>query len=152
MVELANDEVIDLKETFRGKPSDALEYMCDGLLAQDEREDFEVVMSTYGRSDGRMCFGCAATSTIQQIAGRSLTVSNVKSRQLIGFDKDELFLFERLINRARLGLLHSLFGFCEVAEVGCREWDYLWSMRDSNWKSCIPKVRKAIVEMRAKGI
>ena len=47
MVELANDEVIDLKETFRGKPSDALEYMCDGLLRQDKRKGFEIETVSY---------------------------------------------------------------------------------------------------------
>ena len=152
MVELANDEVIDLKKTFRGKPSDALEYMCDGLLAQDEREDFEVVMSTYGRSDGRMCFGCAATSTIQEIAGRNCTVENISDRELIGFDLHELNVFETVINHARCGFLDLLFGFCEVTEVGFSEWEGLWFMENDNWKACIPIVRKAIREMRAVGI
>ena len=152
MVELANDEVIDLKETFRGKPSDALEYMCDGLLKQDKREDFEIRMLTFGCSIGQMCYGCAATSTIQQIAGRNLADSNILSRQLIGFDPRELNAFERVIDAARRGFLRQLFEFCEVTEVDYRKWGFLWFMRDRNWKACIPIVRKAIREMRAVGI
>ena len=152
MVELAQDEVIDLEETFRGKPSDALEYMCDGLLKQDKREDFEIAMYTFGRSDGQMCFGCAATSTIQQIAGQDLTVSNIKDRQLIGFDLSELRAFEGVIDFVRNGSLRELFIFCEVTEVDYWKWNHLWSMQDENWKSCIPEVRKVIREMRAEGI
>ena len=152
MVELANDEVIDLKETFRGKPSDALEYMCDGLLRQDKREGFVINMATYGRSRRKVCFGCAATSTIQEIAGQNLTLQNISCRELIGFDTDELFGFEMVINEARLGSLHSLFEFCKVTKVDHRKWNDLWVMTNENWKSCIPKVRKAIREMRAKGI
>ena len=151
-MKLANDEVIDLKETFRGKPSDALEYMCDGLLKQSKRKDFQIAMYSFGGSDGQMCYGCAATSTIQQIAGRNLTASNVDNRQLIGFDRDELWVFEKAINYARCGFLDFLFDFCEVTEVGFSRWEELWFMRDDNWKSCIPKVRKAIREMRAEGI
>ena len=151
-MKLANDEVIDLKETFRGKPSDALEYMCDGLLKQDMREGFEINMATYGDSDGQMCFGCAATSTIQQIAGQNLYANNILSRQLIGFDLSELNVFEKAIDRARVGYLTWLFKFCEVTEVDCLRWEFLWSMQDENWKACIPVVRKAIREMRAEGI
>ena len=152
MAKLAHDEVIDLKETFRGKPSDALEYMCDGLLAQDEREDFKIDMTMYGGTDGKVCFGCAATSTIQEIAGQNLTLQNISYRELIGFDTDELFGFEMVINEARLGLLHSLFEFCKVTKVDFFEWENLWVMTNNNWKSCIPEVRKAISEMRAEGI
>lgn len=152
MVELANDEVIDLKETFRGKPSDALEYMCDGLLRQDKREGFQINMMSFGHPEGQMCFGCAATSTIQEIAGQNLTASNIRFRQLIGFDPRELREFELVINDARVGWLTPLFGFCEVPKVDSREWSFLWQMHNENWQSCIPKVRKAIREMRAKGI
>ena len=152
MVELANDEVIDLKETFRGKPSDALEYMCDGLLKQDKRKDFEIAMSTFGDTDGEVCFGCGATSAIQEIAGRNLTAENICDRELIGFDPIEMFKFEVVINDARLGWLYSLFAFCEVIEVDCQKWMCLWRMDSENWKSCIPTIRKAIREMRAVGI
>ena len=151
-VKLAHDEVIDLKETFRGKPSDALEYMCDGLLKQDKRKGFKVTMSTFGDTDGEVCFGCGATSAIQEIAGRNLTAENICDRALIGFDPIEMFKFEIVINDARFGLLYSLFAFCEVTEVDYLKWEGLWEMRDENWKSCIPTVRKAIREMRAKGI
>lgn len=152
MVKLAHDEVIDLKETFRGKPSDALEYMCDGLLKQSKRKDFMVTMSTYGGSDGKMCYGCAATSTIQEIAGQNLTDSNIFRRQLIGFDRRELNAFEVVIDAARKGFLGLLFDFCEVYEIDRSKWNYRWSMKDGNWKSCITKIRKVINEMRAKGI
>ena len=152
MAKLAHDEVIDLKETFRGKPSDALEYMCDGLLRQGRRKGFRIAMCTYGDSIGQKCFGCAATSTIQEIAGRNLTVSNILNRQLIGFDPDELDEFETVIDFARTSSLSQLFDFCEVTEVDYRKWEDLWSIRNENWKSCIPTVRKAIREMRAKGI
>ena len=152
MVELANDEVIDLKETFRGKPSDALEYMCDGLLKQDKREDFEIRMSSFGHSEGRVCLGCSATSAIQEIAGQNLTVGNIRTRELIGFDSLELDEFELVINSARLGSLRRLFNFCEVTEISCCEWSGLWFMLTGNWKSCIPTIRKAIREMRAVGI
>ena len=151
-MKLAHDEVIDLKETFRGKPSDALEYMCDGLLAQDKREDFKVDMSTFGGTDGQICFGCAATSAIQEIAGQNLTDSNIKRRELIGFDLSELRVFESVIDFSRVGILTPLFGFCGVVEVDCRRWEGLWAMHSDNWKSCIPNVRKAIREMRAKGV
>ena len=151
MVKLANDEVIDLKETFRGKPSDALEYMCDGLLNQDKRKDFEIRMKSFGHPRGHMCYGCAATSTIQEIAGQNLTLSNIKNRQLLGFDPDELDEFETVIDLARMGLLDSLFRFCDVTEVGFSKWNRLWFMQDENWKFYIPTVRKAIREMRVMG-
>ena len=155
MVELAHDEVIDLKETFRGKPSDALEYMCDGLLRQDKREGFEIDMATFGRFGDRfnrqVCFGCAATSTVQEVAGRNLDASNIHDRKSIGFDQYELCVFEMVINDVRLGSLRSLFDFCNL-EIDPFEWEHLWLMNNENWKSCITKVRKVIREMRAKGI
>lgn len=39
------------------KPSDAIKAMIDGLINQNQRDDFEIEMRTFGASGMNMCYG-----------------------------------------------------------------------------------------------
>jgi len=53
------------------KPSEWVQYMCDGLEQQSERGGFSVDMTLFWMYDPNeeMCFGCAATCALQEALG-----------------------------------------------------------------------------------
>ena len=89
-------------ETIRQKPSSAIRAMIDGLKKQSQREGFEVCMGTYGEYRTGICFACAATCALQELAGVDFTddmISTVGSRAAVtGFDPVELRKFELAMN------------------------------------------------------
>jgi hypothetical protein len=68
--------------------------MIDGLINQSKRDDFQIKMHTFGNSDGLVCFGCAATCTIQQLSNfnfkHPFEINNV-SRRYETIDNKSLF-------------------------------------------------------------
>lgn len=57
------------------KPSEAVQAMIDGLK---NRRGLRINMGTYGQSEdekSKICYGCAATCTVQQVAGKKIPAS-----------------------------------------------------------------------------
>jgi hypothetical protein len=93
------------------KPSSLLFAMIKGLEKQSKRKDFQVDMGTFGVARHRrgkpICFGCAATCTIQQIAGKNLNHSHIEypvdRAKVLGFHDEELNRFESYVDSLRRG-------------------------------------------------
>ena len=51
--------------------------MVAGLKENDNRSGFMVDMGTFGTSRDGVCFGCAATCTLQKLSGVKFTNSNI---------------------------------------------------------------------------
>lgn len=69
------------KKTFKqkldGKVWKAIQSMIDGVKRQSARPGFEIQMSMWGCTDGEICFGCAATSTVQEVCGHDFTPADL---------------------------------------------------------------------------
>ena len=139
------------------KPSEALEAMVAGLLKQSQRADFIINMSTFGSEnthDKRKCFGCAATCTIQQLAGKDLTPANISSEikraDALDFDYEDMESFEMAIESARHGGMWRLFKYfnmdCpeDLEEAG-------FNLNTSDWDRQIDDVRKFIDVLKREG-
>ena len=146
---------LDIFDALKGKPSTALQHMVNGLLKQSQRKKFEVSMGTYGMARKGICYGCAATCTIQNIANKNLSVEFIKDHKKrakeLKIEEHEILRFEYVMNRARLGELFPLFTFCNMRENHHRDFDYRFSLRDYNWEDELPKVRKTISQLRKAG-
>lgn len=103
------------KELCDGKMWKAVEAMLTGLSEQSKRTDFKINMATFGRSDHKVCFGCAATCTIQQLAGVNFTVSNIQDvgdrAYATQTDLYDLSNFETAINELREGMISPLVNY-----------------------------------------
>lgn len=105
-------EIISIREQVP-TISKALRLIVAGLR-EIPNEDFRVNMLTYGATElnhksEEICYGCAATCTIQKLAGERLdsaSINNSYSRATkLGFDPSELEIFERIIDQLRKGML-----------------------------------------------
>lgn len=147
--------MINIKDTVK-LPSTALQLMVDGLQRQSQRSDFKINMGTYGDEVQDTCFGCAATCTIQELAGKNLTkidIGEIIARSIaLGFDVDELREFEGCIDMARQGHLYSLFYFLGFGNV----YDYdrydLRFFLDHNWRDELQAVEQLIGELKKNGL
>lgn len=97
------------------KPSIAILRTLEGLETQGKREDFIFNMATFGSSYEGLCYGCAATACLQEIANFNLNETTIKSFELraqaLNFDILELLSFEKVIDEARIGKLQKLGKF-----------------------------------------
>ncbi len=124
-----------------GKPSTAIQAMFDGLHAQDDRPGFEIQMTTFGYEAAGICYGCAATCTVQQVMGINFTPEEVERHTNIfkGIESDDVATFEGALDKLRKGepyKLLELFSVCSSGLASRQDW-YLTS-RD--WKEALPKV------------
>lgn len=132
----------------------ALEFMRDGLLKQSRRKKFKIFMGTFGQSVNDICYGCAATCTIQEIANKNFVngeIVNTSSRaEYLHFDKYELSHFEDAIDSARAGFLSNIFSFLEKEDMYHSHKDKLrytmddFCMDGDDWKDEIPSLNKVI--------
>ena len=121
-----------IRELIQSKPSIALQAMVDGLREQSKRKNFKVDMRTFGEgkylNNPVMCYGCAATCTLQKIAGKNLTVDNINVNldraQFLKFELTELRRFEFAICDASIGLLYGLFYFCRIDTAALNKISY----------------------------
>ena len=135
--------------------------MIDGLEKQSKRDGFEIDMESFAYYADDMCFGCAATCTVQKIAGTNLPADNAGAVDFqfeaveLGFDNlTELRDFENAIDDARRGILKSLYKFYEKKDVGIdiEDDDYeLISMETHNWEEQIPFVEDTIIKLQEIG-
>lgn len=144
---------ISILKAIKSKPSVALQHMVDGLLKQSRRKDFIIDMGTFGSTDSKICYGCAATCTIQSIAKVTLFPLDIyyagdRARKAKA-DMDELRKFEEAIDCARRGWMFTLFRFCEVEYVGT--FDGKFDLRTDDWRQQLPEVRETISKLKKAG-
>jgi hypothetical protein len=141
------------------KPSEALEAMIKGLRKYSRRKNFEVNMSHFGGSSEGICFGCAATCTVQQIINKDFTPTTIESAAIrsIALDvvKDDLDRFEYAIDNARSGMMGSLFRYFSI-NINAFDFDTElldpgFKLGTDNWTEQLPKVRNYIKKIKALG-
>lgn len=159
-----------LIRTIVPKISDALQAMVDGLRKQSKRSDFKISMGTYGSSvltnededegpnNPYICYGCAATCAVQEIAQKDLTCEDLLSEDrndqaiALGFYKQDIYEFESAINQARMGYLIEMAVYYKIPYHYLPPTDNRWSMRDSTWEIELPKVEAYIALLRKKNL
>jgi len=152
--------MINIKETLK-VPSAALQAMVDGLREQDERKDFKVDMGTFGaplfsarRGRADICLGCAATCTVQKIAGKNLTADIISHREyraeVLGFDHTEFAAFERAMDQTRCGSVTELFDFFVVPQA--KDVRPSFRLLNGTWRGQLRKVEAYIKELQAQGL
>lgn len=129
-------QTISILEKIEGKVYKALEFMLAGIESARNRADFKIDMGTFGNSvrltdNSRMCYGCAATCTIQQIANKEFKgkeiVWCVDRADYLGFNKNELDRFEEAIDSVRMADFQEIIDFCYTADKG---FDYTLKILD----------------------
>lgn len=143
------------------KPSEALQAMVDGLLKQSQRPDFRIDMSTWGRKSGRkykgqyICYGCAATCAVQEIADKDLSCEVVTALQLraeaLGFNGDDETNFEVAINSARIGDTNPLFGYFGIYNQPHKFNRTGIFLGTTTWRREIPNILAYIETLKAAG-
>lgn len=100
------------------KPSQAVTAMIVGLLRQNTRSDFKIDMGVYGEVNRaeKICYGCAATSCVQQLTGQDATYEGVRDYSspfywFEDYDSDDIADFESAIDDVRVGYSGSLFWY-----------------------------------------
>lgn len=149
------------------KPSEALEVMVQGLLNQDKREDFKVNMGTFWDDNIPqfgdapkviICFGCAATCFLQEIAKVNLTYdpaypkSGIYRHTSMGLDPREADSFEDAIDMARGGELRDLFDLFGVLDKWRRVFDNRFCLTTPTWKNDLPLVNSLIDDLKSEGL
>ena len=141
------------------KPSEALQYMVDGLIEQDASEGRAVDMGGFFKVRDGVCFACAAVCCLQRLvdgAFDSPEEEDAKKRaEGLEVHYSELVEFEGAMDNARIGRMRRLFRFFNLeAEF---ERDVLWQygipfcLYQHSWKEELPKVVKIIEELKQKG-
>jgi hypothetical protein len=130
--------------------------MIDGLLYQSTRPDFAINMETYGGVYD-ICFGCAATCTIQQVTGFNFTKDNVINygsrfnryeslgNQSVFKDYLELDKFEKAINSLRNSFVNPICEFLKIDfDVVCPVAieSRLVRLFNNSWKDDLPKYQE----------
>jgi hypothetical protein len=147
-----------ITELIESKPSKALQAMIDGLRNQSKRNDFRIVMTTFGESNDKsnLCFGCAATCAVQELAKTNFTQSTIGSVFLrankLQFDIDEFTCFEFSMDKARIGDVYDLFTFCNKQEQFDTNYYDRFFLTSYTWEEQVPKVEKLIKELEEKGL
>lgn len=146
------------------KPSEALQAMVDGLLKYSKRKNFRIRMSTFGSIDHApgnineyICYGCAATCALQQIANKDLNCGTnignqeVRARQL-GFSIKDENEFEEAMDIARRGNTIDLFYYFRLAPPNNNNLVHpSYGLQTSDWREQIPEVRRHIRALKAAG-
>lgn len=148
-----------IKELIKSKPSIALQGMVDGLLKQSKRKGFKINMNTYGVDDFKICYGCAATCTVQQITKHNFKPGEIWLRshrsQALNVEFDDLYAFEHAVNEARFGDMTKLFVYCDALGFYLSNFgwiDYQFQLMDENWQEQLPAVRRVIKELKKNGL
>lgn len=158
-----------IKETIKSKPSIALKAMVAGLRKTIKRSTFVVDMGTFGSArhvnyddlqnktkkiakaiiNKKVCFGCASTCTIQELAKKNFTQKTIRDRHT-NFNLLEQRDFELAMDSARQGRLMCLFQFCGVRESSW--FDDHFFLNNQNWVDQLGEVEKVITMLEKDGL
>lgn len=138
------------------KPSEAAQAMVDGLRIQSKRSDFKIDMDDFGSTDGKICFGCAATCAIQVLNKKDFTVEDLRSRaisrrQAVRAAADKVARFESAINCFRMGVPIGLFNFFDIDYPAFTR-SQNWYLDDDNWEDQLPKVEAYIKKLKSRNL
>jgi len=148
----------------KSKPSEFLQAMVDGLWEASRRRGQGVDMSTYGMvSDEDICYGCAATWSLQNLLGHwlppdkimalgSVDTTLLKDYEWNGETPRRVLDFETVMDFARTGQLNPLARFCGLRPGKLDAWYGQWFMDSDNWQEEIHKVSAAILNMQERGL
>jgi len=150
------------RELCKGKVSTALQAMIDGLKFQSQRKDFRVDMSTFGaftdfgNKGNPVCFGCAATCTVQQLSKVNFTDSQInsleeRSRQTI-CNSNDLDRFEDAIDNARMGDLIPIFDYMGDRDSHELIADSQWLLCTDDWQEQLPLVQDFVDMLKSEGL
>ena len=144
-----------IREILENKPSRAVKAMCDGLEKQDKREGFVIYMATFGIADDEICFGCAATCAIQEIAGKDFTdkeIEHVYERAaFLGFIFADLEFFENTIDELRNGEVKPFGKYFDIEKMPTPE-RYLQCLHTDDWKKYLPAYRAYQKQLEEAGL
>ena len=150
------------RELFKDKVSTALQAMIDGLKFQSQRKDFRVDMSTFGdfsdlgNRGNPVCFGCAATCTIQQLSEVNFTDSQINSpgerSRLTIRNLNDLNRFEYAIDYARTGDLIHIFEYMGNLDSHEFSHDKQWVLYTDDWQEQLPLVQDFVEMLKLKGL
>lgn len=145
------------------KPSEALQAMVNGLRKQSQRPDFRIDMITYGRKgrkgtkDEGLCFGCAATCTVQEIAEKDISCEVVGSEygraKALGFHIADERHFEDIMDYARKGTMKLLFAYFGIHGNRANRFIEVtlpW-LNTNNWKNKLKYYEKYIKRLQKAG-
>ena len=148
-------------------PSEVLALMIRGLQRQSERDTFCVAFQSFGSVllDDNVCFGCAATCVIQEIAGKDFTptvsIRMPDTRKVyLGIEDtiDAFTAFERAVDSIRRGTWSHLFAWYQISIRGhMDELNHIFMplvinpMEDLTWRKLIPVVENIIIQLRRLG-
>jgi hypothetical protein len=127
----------------------AIRAMISGIITQIKRDDFSINMESFGGfvpfSTGEdMCYGCAATCTIQEIAHINLTskdIANVHKRAAaLNFNSLQLVSFEQAIDGMRSGYLTPLVQFYHEPQWAAILPDLLARMKNSGYRFSLENI------------
>ena len=135
------------------KPSQALKAMCDGLEKQSQRRDFKIDMKTFGEVSNGVCFGCAATCTVQELAKVNLVPNTIYDRgRALGFDAGDCYNFEFIMDSARAGSLIAIFAYFNLDHKLNPLPFKMWQLNTENWREQLPLVRKGIAKLESENL
>ncbi|MCK5608227.1 hypothetical protein KAR91_40475 [Candidatus Pacearchaeota archaeon] len=132
---------------------DAVQAMIVGIERQNERKDFEIVMSSYGGKIeiDSVCYGCAATCAIQELFKKDFTDKRIKDRwnrsEFMDCDEGDLYYFESAIDFFRMGDDRYI---CNLLQMPKLQYELMtrptWELIDSyeNFVDTLPKIMKWI--------
>lgn len=128
-----------IRDLVQGKPSVVVRAMINGLEKAQRRKSFVVDMWTYFGldDDEKVCVGCAATCALQELTGINLVYREVKHvlneynlrllddsmtklAKIFQARKDDIYLFEKVVDRLRSGYVGEsnnpvyLYGYCRM--------------------------------------
>lgn len=149
-----------LKELCDGKPSNAIKAMIEGLRTQSKRPDFKIRMSTFGSQhpNEKVCYGCAATCTLQQLTGinfvadtgRSMIEDTYTRAEVLKVRHKDLDKFEDAIDEFRLCELDPIFAYFGVEKPLIRV--HGWSLQTDDWQEQIPEIEKYVKKLIKLGL
>lgn len=133
--------------------------MVDGLK-ETTTYGQRVSMGTFGRANSvGVCFGCAATWTIQKLAGRKLVaeevsalpyaLSNPVTLDGLPWSVSDINMFEHAMDDARMGDLRRLFIFLGVSRRLEEEFVCRFCLTNETWANELPEVEKLIARLEA---
>jgi hypothetical protein len=163
-----------IKQLIKNKPSIAVRAMVDGLKKTINRSTFFVEMGSFGCSgylrgmmpngfyrfkskravksidtERKVCFGCAATCTLQQIAQKNFTTKTINNRYC-EFDRMEQTNFQFAMDDVRKGYFLVLFMFCGIPYSP--KYNGYFSLSTANWLNELPEVEKVIKMLESDGL
>jgi hypothetical protein len=122
----------ELVKDAGGKASDVVAAMIGGL--KNPPPKFKIHMEFFGRTNGTVCYGCAATCAVMQISGKVFTPENFYIRaKTTGYSFDDYLDFEIAVDSFRRGELSGLENLIGTALPEPKI--FLPELQTATWKS-----------------